>query len=313
MPGRVAVLGAGGVGSAYAGFLARAGCEVALVGRGSSHIRAVAERGLTINAPEGDPWTVRVNTRLTASDVPERSIDLMLVLTKAFDTTAAVASVVHGLTPDGVVMSPQNGLGCDAALAEVVGSARALVGVTTVGATLHEPGHVSISASTAAGISLTHVGATRLATGTHRAQEIVDLLVSASLPAILSPHVEVAIWEKLALAAMSPLCAVLQRTVGHIWSTPEGQHLVRTLFDEVVAVAASQGVTLDSTAIWAYASSVFEGTGEHFTSLATDVAKGRQTELSTMAGGVLRLGVEAGVPVPAHSAVLDMLGILGVH
>lgn len=263
--------------------------------------------------PQGDPWTVEVDTWLTAEDVPDRSIDLMLVLTKAFDTKAAVASVAHGLTSDGVVMSPQNGLGCDAALAQAVGSARALVGVTTVGATLQEPGHISISFSTAAGSSLTHVGATALATGDHRAQELVDLLGSASLPAIHSSQVEVPIWEKLALATMSPVCAVLQRTVGHIWSTPEGRHLVRTLFDEVLAVAASQGVPLDAETTWAYASSVFEGTGEHFTSMATDVANRRRTELSTMAGGVHRLGVEAGVPVPAHRALLDLLGIMGIH
>ncbi len=263
--------------------------------------------------PEGDPWTVEVNTYLTATDVPDRSIELMLVLTKAFDTTTAVASVAHGLAGDGVVMSPQNGLGCDAALAQAVGSERALVGVTTVGATLQEPGHISISLSTAAGASLTHVGATALATGEHRAQQLVDLLGSASLPAIHSPQVEVPIWEKLALAAMSPICAVLQRTVGRIWSTAEGQHLVRALFDEVLAVAASQGVVLDAPATWAYSSSVFEGTGEHFTSLATDVVHGRRTELSTMAGGVHRLGIEAGVPVPAHGAMLDLLGVLGVH
>ena len=88
---------------------------------------------------------------------------------------------------------------------------------------------------------------------------------------------------------------------------------MRTLFDEVLAVAASQGVTLDAATTWAYSSGVFEGTGEHFTSLATDVAKGRRTELSTMAGGVHRLGLESGVPVPAHGAMLDLLGIMGVH
>jgi 2-dehydropantoate 2-reductase len=301
------------VGSAYAAFLARAGCDVVLIGRGSAHIQAIAARGVTVRPPQGDAWTVEMDTWLHATQVPEQSIDLMLVLTKAFDTTSAVASVAHGLTSDGVVMSPQNGLGCDAALAQAVGSERSLVGVTTVGATLQEPGHISISSATAAGDSLTHVGTTALATGEHRAGQLVALLESASLPAIHSPQVEVPIWEKLALATMSPVCALLQRTVAHIWSTAEGRHLVRALFDEVLAVAASQGVLLDPAATWAYSSSVFEGTGDHFTSLAIDVANGRRTELSTMAGGVHRLGVEAGIPVPAHGALLDLLGVLGVH
>ena len=57
---------------------------------------------------------------------------------------------------------------------------------------------------------------------------------------------------------------------------------------------------------------MFAGTGEHYTSMCTDVMKGRPTELAAMAGAVQSLASAAGVPVPVHATVLSMLRAQGV-
>src|SRR3954454_12414893 len=147
MTGRIGVLGSGGMGSAVAAFLARAGADVVLIGRGSAHIRAVAAGPLRVLPPDGEPWTARVPAAVGPDDLAPSSVDVLVVLTKTFDTTAAVAGVAHALAPDGVAVSLQNGLGNDAVLSGTVGGNRSLVGVTTVGATLQEPGTISVSAS----------------------------------------------------------------------------------------------------------------------------------------------------------------------
>jgi 2-dehydropantoate 2-reductase len=85
------------------------------------------------------------------------------------------------------------------------------------------------------------------------------------------------------------------------------------MFDEVVAVAAAEGVELDRDAAWARATRVFVGAGEHYTSMCTDVRAGRRTELADMSGRVVRLGVAHGVPVPVHRTVLDLLDIEGIR
>ena len=41
MAGRIGVLGAGGMGSAFAAHLARSGADVVLIGRGSAHVTAL--------------------------------------------------------------------------------------------------------------------------------------------------------------------------------------------------------------------------------------------------------------------------------
>lgn len=312
MAERIGVLGAGGMGSAFAAFLARAGRDVVLIGRGGAHVRAVASADLRVVPPDAEPWTVRVPAAVHAADLPPASLDVVLVLTKTFDTATAMAGVAPALAPEGVAVSLQNGLGNDTAVAGAVGSTRALVGVTTVGATLQEPGTISITGSTAAGASLTHLGTMGAATALPRGDDVAEALTGADVPAVHAADVAIPIWGKLALAVMSPVSSVLRMTVAGVWGSPDGRALVEQMFDEVVTVAAAQGVALDREEAWAHACRVFAGTGEHYTSMCTDVMKGRPTELAAMAGAVLDLATSAGVPVPVHATVLSMLRAQGV-
>ncbi len=311
MVGRIGVLGAGAMGSAVAAFLTEAGQDVILIGRGGAHIRAVAAGGLRVVSAEGSPRQVCVAAVVHAADLPAASLDILIVLTKTYDTLAAVAGVAHALAPDGAAVSLQNGLGNDVKLSSVVGGSRALVGVTTVGATLERPGQISISASTMAGQSVTHIGATGSASATHRADEVAAVLDAAALPVVHAVDVAVPIWGKLALSVMSPISAVLRMTVAGVWASPAGQSLIEQMFDEVVVVGKHQGVNMDRAAAWAHASQVFTGTGEHYTSMCTDVMRARPTELDSMAGAVHELATLASLPAPLHATVISMLGVLG--
>lgn len=313
MAERVGVLGAGGMGSAFAAFLGRAGRDVVLIGRDSEHVRAVARNGLTVRPPDAPPWLIAVDACAHAADLDPGSLDALVVLTKAFDAELATRSAARALASDGVAVSLQNGVGLDRALAAAVGGARSLVGTTTVGATLQQPGEISISSATAAGRSQTHLGQLGAAAGGRRAADVAALLTAAGLPAAAHADVGPHVWGKLALAVMSPVSAVLRTTVAGVWASDEGRSLVEDMFDEVVAVASARGVNLDRDQAWAHACCVFEGTGEHYTSMCTDVMKGRRTELASMAGAVRALAADAGIPVPAHSVVIRLLAAAGVR
>lgn len=311
---RIGVLGAGGMGTAFAAHLAAAETDVLLIGRGSAHVRALTDRPLEVVPPSGEPWTVPVPVAAHATDVPDGSLDVLLVLTKSYDLDKAIRSAAHALAPAGIAVPLQNGLGTDAAVAEVVGDERTLIGTTTVGAAFAEPGRITISVSTAAGASLTGIGLMgRAAAPIERGAEIAEVLTKAGLPTEASPAVAELIWGKLALAAMSPLSSVQRVTVASVWGSAGGRALVERMFDEVVAVAAAEGVALDREAAWAHARRTFEGTGEHYTSMCTDVRLGRRTELRGMGGAVRALGERYGVPVPVHATVCDLLGLAGVR
>ncbi|MFB6269557.1 MAG: ketopantoate reductase family protein, partial [Halobacterium sp.] len=86
---RFVVLGAGSLGSLFAGRLAAAqtddpGLDVTLLGRESDHVARVRERGLRVTRPDGRDETVDLDE---ATDYGVASnADVLVLLVKSYDT-----------------------------------------------------------------------------------------------------------------------------------------------------------------------------------------------------------------------------------
>src|SRR3954470_13290923 len=100
---RVVVLGAGGVGSVVAGYLARAGYNVVMIAR-PGHAIAVQQSGLQLRGL--DSFQVRVPALADATSL--READILLVVVKTKDMERALAGVAHMQV--GGVASLQNGV-----------------------------------------------------------------------------------------------------------------------------------------------------------------------------------------------------------
>jgi len=312
-PRRIAVVGAGGMGTAVAAFLARAGADVLLIGRTRPHIDAIAASGVVVDQPDGTSFTSRPAATADPASVPRGSVAALVVLTKTFDTDQAAEATAHVLASDGIAVSLQNGLGNELVLARHFGTERSLPGVTTIGAQRHEPGRITVSPSTAAGASISHIGGPRVtdqSAALERALWLAEVLTGARLPAQAAADADHDIWGKLALAVMGPASAVLRRTVGDTWDQPDARALIRDMFDEAVAVAAAEGVALEPEAAWAHAVRTYEGTGGHMTSMCTDVVQGRRTEIDAMAGEVVRRADLWGIDVPVHRTIVRLVHVL---
>lgn len=312
-PRRIAVVGAGGMGTAVAAFLARAGAEVLLIGRTRPHIEAITASGVVVDQPDGTSFTAHPEATADPASVAPGSMGALVVLTKTFDTDEAAAATAHVLAPGGIAVSLQNGLGNELVLARHFGTERSLPGVTTIGAQRHEPGRITVSPSTAASASITHMGGPRVtdrAAALAQASWLADVMTAARLPTHAAADADQDIWGKLALAVMGPASAVLRRTVGDTWSQPDARALIREMFDEAVAVAAAEGVALQPDSAWAHAVRTYEGTGGHMTSMCTDVVHGRRTEIDAMAGEVVRRAERWGIDVPVHRTVVRMVHVL---
>ena len=77
---KIAVVGAGAMGSIYAGLLADAGNEVWAIDVWQAHIDAINANGLRVEGASGDR-TVRLNATSNPGDVGE--CDLVIIATKA--------------------------------------------------------------------------------------------------------------------------------------------------------------------------------------------------------------------------------------
>jgi 2-dehydropantoate 2-reductase len=307
---RVAIVGAGAIGSAYAWFLARAGHEVGVLDVRGDHIDAIRRNGLVAEFG-GASHPVAVDVASTeVGDLPKA--ELVLVATKAFATAAAAPAAAQLLDDAGWVLTLQNGLGNDRALAATVGGDRVLAGATVVGAELVAPGRVVLGKTTAAGGSVTTIGPAVGSNAVPPAVErIAGELTAAGLPTQVLDEVGAVIWGKLARAgSMAPISSVLCWTVAEVLASPPALALVRASVEEIVAVASATGVRLDLEATWQLCLETFEAVGPHRTSMAVDLEAGRRTEVEAMCGGVARLGVELGVPTPVNGVVAELVRAL---
>src|SRR5437899_7929702 len=123
---RIAVVGAGAMGSVYAGLLASAGHEVWAVDVNAEHIEAIRAGGLRVEGASGDR-TVRIGATTTPAEVGE--VELVVIATKAMEAQAAARSARPLIGHDTTVLTIQNGLGAADMVADVTGDERLLVGV----------------------------------------------------------------------------------------------------------------------------------------------------------------------------------------
>jgi 2-dehydropantoate 2-reductase len=134
---KVAVMGAGAVGCYFGAMLARAGHDVALIGR-PTHVDAVREMGLLL-----DTRAFQARVPMRAGTGPDMAQDASVVLfcVKSADTEAAGQALAPHLAPDALVLSLQNGVDNAQRLQAIVPQT-VVPAVVYVATEMAGPGHV---------------------------------------------------------------------------------------------------------------------------------------------------------------------------
>ena len=107
----IVFIGAGAVGGYVGAHLARAGEDVALVDAWPEHIEAIKRDGMHLGGSQGE-HVVKVKA-MHMSDVQSfvrKPVDIAIICTKSYDTEWAAMMIKQYLTPQGYIVSMQNGI-----------------------------------------------------------------------------------------------------------------------------------------------------------------------------------------------------------
>jgi 2-dehydropantoate 2-reductase len=319
---RVVVVGAGSLGSVYGGLLARAGHDVQLLAR-EQHVLAIRHAGGLRLETRGE----EVLVPLEADWRPDRigPAELAIVMTKTFDTAAALAELDHLRGDVAVAVSFQNSVEKDERLRDWCGAGPVVGGVSMVGATFVEPGFVRHTLDRA-----TIVG--ELPTGTSpRVEQLAGVFADAGLSGVVSTNVLGAEWAKLvhAVPAMA-LPALTRLNLHEVFLSPDLAGVYVRLVREGVAVAEAAGVELDEAPIEiplreiaaapdAQAVALVAEQGRRFleagmtnvrVSMLQSVERRQRLEVEAVHGFVVREGARLGVPVPANELCYRLLAAI---
>jgi 2-dehydropantoate 2-reductase len=300
---KIAVVGAGAMGSLFGGLLAENGHAVTLIDVNAAHLEAIQSHGLRLHTDQGHHHIRTLRACLPSQ--ADESPDLLLVFTKTMHTASALAGVAHLIGPDTHVLSLQNGLGNVDVIQRQVARDRILIGVTTWPADLAGPGHVHSHGQ----------GAVRLmsADGQMRPMlsEVVHALQGAGLACTADGAVWTSIWEKVAFnAALNSICAVSNCTVDQLGVIDDGRDLAFAVVEEVLVVAQAQGIAVDRDACVARVADAISRHVGHKPSMLQDILAGRKTEIEAINGAVVAAAADLGIPVPCTRTLLQIVRLV---
>jgi 2-dehydropantoate 2-reductase len=300
---RIAILGAGGVGSYYGGQLARAGHEVALLARGA-HLAAVRERGLEVRTPE-ETFTVRVAASDELAELaPDLAPELAIVAVKTYSLDE-IAPAARRLAEGGADVLPLlNGVeAADRLIAAGVPGERVLGGVTEISAVRSAPGVVERRSP------FQNVTIGERAGGTSgRAERIAAAFGEAGARAQVSADLTADLWRKLAfISTLAAACGLARAPLGPVREAPLGLLMIERAVGEVLAVGRARGVDLAAGEEERIVEIIRGMPAAIQPSFLLDLEAGGPTELDDLCGAVSRLGREAGLATPVHDVAVAAL------
>jgi len=299
---KVGIVGAGAMGSVVGSLLQEAGVETVLVERNKNEVRHVRENGLWIEGVSGE----RLLRPVIVSEPGEaREVDLALVMVKSYDTAAAVHTVKGIVSPQGLVLTLQNGIGNYEILSDAFPD-RVLMGTTTIGAMTLGPGRFRHT-----GFGQTHLGE---ADGTirERTREVASILEKMNAgPVHVVDNAVGCVWSKLLInAAINGPATLVRVKNGDLPSTQTGRALVHNIIEECLAVVRAKGIRLIVDDPEAQVLAVCEGTAGNINSMFQDVLARRRTEIDFINGAIAREGESLGLSVTVNRTLALLIGAL---
>lgn len=301
---KIAVIGAGAMGSLFGGLLTEAGVKVWLIDIWKEHVDRLNQKGLTIER-EGIERVAR--PRATTDPTTINRVDLAIIFVKSTQTAAAAKTAANLIGPDGLVVTLQNGMGNADLLAKAMQPGQVLAGTTSHGATLLGPGRIRH-----AGSGPTVIGPW-LGGDLAPASRVADVLSKAGIETEVTGEVQALVWNKLFInIGINAITALTGIKNGRILDLAATRDLSQKAVEEAIAVAQAKGIRVEENVV-AHVFKVAEATATNRSSMGQDVDSHRQTEISAINGAVVREARQMGLATPVNDTLTALIQTLESH
>ena len=304
MKTRIAIVGTGGVGGFLGGLLASyyeqsESVEVYFISRGAA-LERIRKEGLRVDAQSGS----FVARPTLATDRAEEigTMDYVLYCTKAYDVEGGIHQILPCIGPQTVVLPFLNGVDSREKIHRMLPANEVWYGCVYVVAYIVEPGHI-----------VEQTNGYRYFFGSpdgtpEKLQHLSDLFTAAEIGAYLKPDIVRRVWDKFTyISTVATVTSYTDKTYGEVLSTPEYRGWLDALLVEFQQVAAAKGRELSPGVADAVIAQMARIPGDTTTSMQRDFRAGRQTELESLTGYIVREGERLGVPVPTYRMMYDSL------
>ena len=310
---RIAVIGAGAIGSALGALLHRAGQNVVLITR-PAHVAAIRQNGLQVDGDMGN-----FNAPVEATQALDFRPDLALLTVKAQDVVAAVKAN-QGFLSNVPVVTFQNGIRGDQLVASILPRQQILSAVVLTHVTYLLPGKVTV------------VYRGKLILGRPFGErdgklEDVARLLNQAVPTRVADNIQGAHWLKLIVNLNNALPAITNQTMNQVYADAFLRNLAVGLMREGLRVIDRASIRLESlpevsVALTRLVNWMPSGIAGHIAAakvrqLTTEwplwgstlqsIQRGRPTEIDYLNGEIVELGKGYGEATPLNAKIVELV------
>lgn len=314
---RAAIYGAGSLGMILGAFITKNGGRIDLINRNKAHVEAIRKNGAVVTGTVN--FTQKVDV-YTPEEMTGR-YDIIFLMTKQLQNREVVTFLKDFMTPDGVIVTLQNGIP-EMLISEIVGEDHVLGCTVAWGATKTGDGVCELTSEPD---SLTFsLGSTSPTPNGHIKD--VKALLELMGPVETEDNFIGTRWSKLLInAAFSGMSVVLGCTFGETVSQLPQRKVVQAIMKECMDVCKKGGIRIepvqgkDIVKLFDYSNPVKKAVSllllpfaikKHKllkASMLQDIENGKKTEVDSINGSVCAYGRKVGCPTPMNDKVVEIV------
>ena len=298
---RIAILGIGGVGGYFGGYLANKyfkspEVEIIFIVRPATE-KIIKEKGLTLITPLEKKTIFPDIVASDPNDIGE--VDFLVCCTKSYDLEDSILKLGSCITKHTVILPLLNGIDAKERISKLYPGIEIWEGCVYIVSRLISPGVVKETGK----LHLLYFGSDD--GSNKKLTHFEKILLDARIEATLSDNIQQTIWEKyLFLSSIANMTTYMDMTVGEILNNKEGKDTLIQLIKELKLVADAKKIPLPGRIVENTITKIERLPFEATSSMHSDYIKGGRTEYISLTEYVSNLGDKHHVETPAFDKIL---------
>ena len=312
---KIAVLGAGAMGSMLGAYLQLGGADVTLIVRRKELADKLAAPGIVMRSyagADGEKTEIGpIPMKAQAGYDGLGEMDAVLIMVKGTDTKEALAQAASIIGSNTKVITLQNGIGNTDIIAKTVAPENIYYGCVNMSAIMSAP--AVLDTGLFGDYNVVFGSVVKSDEQKAFGEELKSLFEAGGLKASYTDDIDTEVWNKLLVnIAVNAGCGLVRMRGGEAGNDQEFVMLAVDMVKEAIAVGMAMGVKLDINHFMTHVlPSAKKTSGLHYPSMAQDMLmKKVPTEIDFINGAVERLGKKAGVPTPINQTVARLVRII---
>ncbi len=298
---KIAIIGAGSMGSIYAGKLSKAN-DVSLIGSHQDIVDLINSKGLKIDE---DGLTNTYYPKAYVESTLIGKVELIILFVKSTDSKKALEQNKNLIDKNTYILTLQNGGGHQDLIKNYVNEDKIIIGTTEDGGKKVAPAHIARN-----GIGKTNIGFYN-SKDIDKLNDIKEAFDLGGFKTFIYENINQLIWNKIFInTSLSATTALLKCESGYLGESKNALYLVKELLKEAVLVAQNLGLNADYNKEIERVLNVIENSKDGITSICADIRNFRKTEVDTISGYVIKTAKKLNIDTPIHNFVVNQIHAL---